>query len=106
MKNDVVVITGASAGVGRAAARGNVVVVGLFIASWILRFDHRAAPDALDIWLAGIGVGIALITGWLGGELVDRLGIGVHEGANADAPISLSGRPASETKDQGRIRAA
>ena len=29
------------------------------------------------------------VTGWLGGELVDRLGIGVDEGANPNAPSSL-----------------
>jgi hypothetical protein len=41
-----------------------------------------------------VGAGLALVTGWLGGELVDRLGIGVDDGANPDAPSSLSGRPA------------
>jgi hypothetical protein len=30
----------------------------------------------------------------LGGELVDRLGVGVDRGANLNAPISLSGKPA------------
>lgn len=30
--------------------------------------------------------------GWLGGELVDRLGVGVDNGANLDAPNSMSGR--------------
>jgi uncharacterized membrane protein len=34
------------------------------------------------------------VGGWLGGELVDRLGVGVDEGANVDAPSSLSGQPA------------
>ena len=33
-------------------------------------------------------------TGWLGGELVDRLGVGVDPGANLNAPSSISGRPA------------
>jgi uncharacterized membrane protein len=36
------------------------------------------------------GLGLALVTGWLGGELVDRLGVGVDEGANLDAPSSLT----------------
>src|SRR5215510_8210399 len=35
---------------------------------------------------------LALVSGWLGGELVDRLGVGVHDGANLDAPSSLSRR--------------
>jgi hypothetical protein len=40
---------------------------------------------------------LALFTGWLGGELVDRLGVGVDEGANLNAPSSLSGQKASMT---------
>ena len=32
------------------------------------------------------------VTGWLGGELVDRLGIGGDEGANSNTPTSLSQR--------------
>ena len=39
-----------------------------------------------------LGAGLALVTGWLGGELVDRLAIGVDDGANVDAPSSLSTR--------------
>ncbi len=31
--------------------------------------------------------------GWLGGELVERLGISVEEGAHPDAPSSLGNRP-------------
>jgi uncharacterized membrane protein len=49
------------------------------------------------IVLSAIAVCTALVTGWLGGELVDRMAIGVDEGAHADAPSSLSGRPARET---------
>jgi uncharacterized membrane protein len=37
-----------------------------------------------------VGVVIAAASGWLGGELVDRLAIGIDEGANPDAPSSLS----------------
>jgi len=76
---------------------GNVVVVGLFAASWFLRRSNPAEPLLLAIILSAVGVGLAMITGWLGGELVDRLGVGVAEGAHIDAPSSLSGRPASET---------
>jgi hypothetical protein len=35
------------------------------------------------------------VTGWLGGELVDRLGVGVDDGAHLDAPNTLSGLPAA-----------
>ena len=74
---------------------GNVVVVGLFIASWFLRRPDPGLPPVLTIVLSAIAVGIALVTGWLGGELVDRMGIGVDEGANVNAPSSLSGRKAA-----------
>jgi hypothetical protein len=38
---------------------------------------------------------IALCTGWLGGELVDRLAVGVDPGAHVDAPSSLTSRRAA-----------
>jgi len=36
-----------------------------------------------------VGVLLASLTGWLGGELVDRLGVSVDNGAHLDAPNSL-----------------
>jgi uncharacterized membrane protein len=72
---------------------GNVVVVALFIASWFLRRPDPGLPKIAAIVVSAVAVGIALITGWLGGELVDRMGVGVDEGANLNAPSTLSGRP-------------
>jgi uncharacterized membrane protein len=80
--------------VGRLHGGGNVVVVVLFAASWWLRRDTPPDPPMLAIVLAAAGAGLATITGWLGGELVDRLGVGVDDGAHLDAPSSLSGRAA------------
>ena len=82
--------------IGAVHGLGNVLVVGLFGASWLLRGDAPAAPDTAALVLSFAGVGLALFTAWLGGELVDRLGVGVDEGANVNAPSSLSGRPAIE----------
>jgi uncharacterized membrane protein len=80
---------------------GNVVVVLLFALSWLMRRDNPASPPT-DAVVAGLfGLGIALITGWLGGELVGRLGIGVDEGAHPNAPSSLTGRPAASTAGPG-----
>ena len=73
---------------------GNVVVVVLFIASWFLRRGQPNTPGTLALALSFAGVLLALVTGWLGGELVDRLGVGVDDGAHLDSPSSLSGRPA------------
>ena len=80
--------------IGLLHGGGNVVVLLLFVVSWFLRRDLPIAPGGLEITLSALAVGLALVTGWLGGELVDRLGIGVDEGANVDAPSSLSGEPA------------
>lgn len=43
-----------------------------------------------------------MVAGWLGGELVDRLGVGVDDGANLNAPNSLSGRPANAAAPRSR----
>jgi uncharacterized membrane protein len=83
--------------VGAVHGLGNVVVVGLFGASWLLRnAGVETDPGTLSLVLSFAGGGLSIITGWLGGELVDRLGVGVEDGAHLNAPSSLSGRPASE----------
>jgi uncharacterized membrane protein len=71
---------------------GNVVVLLLFGASFVLRWNSPAAPDARALTCSYLGAVLALVTGWMGGELVDRLGVGVHEGANLNAPSSLRHR--------------
>jgi uncharacterized membrane protein len=71
---------------------GNVVVVALFALSWLLRRGQAEyQPDGLAFGLGLVAVLVALGTAWAGGELVERLGVGVDEGANLDAPSSLSG---------------
>ena len=78
--------------VGALHGIGNVVVVALFALSWLMRRDAPAAPETIALALSFGGGILALGTGWLGGELVDRLAIGVDDGAHADAPSSLSVR--------------
>ena len=79
---------------------GNVVVVVLFIVAWLMRSRGTAgaeySPAGLPITLELVALVIALVTGWLGGELVERLGIGVDEGAHPNSPSSLSGEPATK----------
>jgi len=82
--------------IGALHGIGNVIVVGLFAVSWLLRYDHPTYTGSAPLVLSILAVGLALVTGWLGGELVDRLAVGVDDGAHLDAPSSLSGRPASE----------
>jgi uncharacterized membrane protein len=80
--------------VGAIHGIGNVVVVVIFAWSWLLRRPNPMAPSGLAHALAYIGFIIAGVTGWLGGELVTRLGVGVDPNAHVDAPSSLSSRTA------------
>lgn len=90
--------------VGAVHGLGNVIVVALFTASWLVRGSPEAVPSALGFILSFAGGGLSMITGWLGGELVNRLGVGVDEGAHLDAPSSLSGRPARAAQPVGPIK--
>jgi uncharacterized membrane protein len=75
----------------------NALVGGVFAAAWLIRL---AGADRQPTWplllLELIGVVLLGGSGWMGGELVDRMGVGVHPGANLNAPSSLSGRPAAD----------
>jgi uncharacterized membrane protein len=82
--------------VGLVHGLGNVVNVVIFAIAWLLRRDTPHDPEAATIILELIALVGALGTAWLGGELVNRLGVGVDHGANLNAPNSLSGRSAAE----------
>jgi uncharacterized membrane protein len=72
---------------------GNVVVVVLFAVSWFLRGDEPGyVPTTLAFVLGLAGALLATVTGWLGGELVDRLGVGVDPDAGLDAPARFDTR--------------
>jgi uncharacterized membrane protein len=83
--------------IGLLHGGGNVVALLLFVLNWFLRRDYPTTPSGLEIGLSVIAVLLALVSGWLGGELIERLGVGVHEGANLNAPSSLSGQPAKRS---------
>lgn len=82
--------------VGLMHGLANVFVLLLFIGSWWLRRDAPERPEMLAHILVFAGAVLALVGGWLGGELVERLGVSVYAGAHLDAPSSLSNRPASD----------
>jgi uncharacterized membrane protein len=84
--------------IGTMHGVGNVAVVALFAASWLLRRPEPANPPFEAMLFSFLGVLLAVATGWLGGELVARLGIGIDEGAHVNSPSSLSGRPAGENR--------
>jgi uncharacterized membrane protein len=75
--------------VGALHGGGNVLVLALFAASWWLRRGQPDAPEPLPLLLSLGGAALALVTAWLGGELVSRLGVGVADDAHLDAPSSL-----------------
>jgi uncharacterized membrane protein len=86
--------------VGRIHGIGNVVVVLLYAGSWWTRRPSPQEPSGLALTLSFLGVALAAVTAWLGGELVERLGVAVDDGAHLDAPSSLSGTPATATADR------
>src|SRR2546423_8521106 len=60
------------------------VVIILFAVSWWLRRANPDAPKTLAIGLGIVAVAFALIGGWLGGEMVYRLSVGVDFDAHVN----------------------
>lgn len=75
--------------IGALHGAGNAVVVLMFAVSAWLRGRGTLEPGPGALALSFGGAGLSLVTGWLGGELVTRLGVGVSDGAGLDAPSSL-----------------
>ena len=76
--------------IGVAHGTGNAIVIALFCASWLLRAGDPAHPGDAGIALSSLAVMLLAVTGWLGAELVERLGVGVAPRAGLDAPSSLT----------------
>lgn len=88
--------------IGAVHGVGNVIVVGLFGVSWLLRAGaDRWEPNVWALVCGFAGFGLAGFTGWLGGELVERLGVGVDDAANVDAASSLSGAASRSVRPAG-----
>jgi uncharacterized membrane protein len=83
----------------------NVLVVILFAYSWWTRSNTvDAMPTTTLFAIQVVALLMGAFAGWLGGELVDRLGVGVDEGAHLNAPNSLSGLPAYERDTDASMR--
>ena len=82
----------------------NLGVMILFIASWLLRMNYPEVPSTAAFALSFIGVGAASLGGWLGGELVERLGVGVASDANLNAPNSLTAGPSYAARQPAEPR--
>jgi uncharacterized membrane protein len=85
--------------IGLLHGGSNVIVVLAFAVVWWVRSDSPDAAPSASIFAIELGaLVLGAVAGWLGGELVDRLGVGVDDGAHLNAPSSLSGRPARGTR--------
>jgi uncharacterized membrane protein len=73
----------------------NVAVVVLFAVSWLLRVGNNWEPTVWALVCSFAAVALAGVAAWMGGELVERLGVGVDDGAGVDAPSSLTHRRAA-----------
>ncbi len=76
--------------IGLLHGLGNVAVTGLFAGSWLARRKRPSRPSRAAIAASSTGTALAVVTGWLGGELVDRLSVGVDDGAHLNAPNSMT----------------
>src|SRR5258705_10959842 len=72
--------------IGAVHGLGNVVMIALFGLSFFLRSSDPAAPEPLAVILSFAGILLATFTAWLGGEMVNRLAVGVDRGAHLDFP--------------------
>lgn len=80
--------------IARVHGTGNAVVLVLFAVSWLLRMSGNDwRPSVIALILSFAGFALAGLTGWLGGELVERLGVGVDDHAGVNASSSLSHAP-------------
>lgn len=78
--------------IGALHGAGNLFVLVLYAMSWAQRGVSPDTPPGIAFMFSFAGGLLALVAGWLGGELVDRLAVGVDDGAHVDAPSSLRSR--------------
>lgn len=75
----------------------NVLVVAMFAFAWWVRSNSVEVTPTTNLFIVEVAALVfGSVAGWLGGELVDRLAVGVDDGAHLNAPSSLSGRPAAQ----------
>jgi len=91
--------------IGRVHGALNSAMLVLFAISWLTRVGNaNHAAGGGEFTLEVIAVAVGGTAAWFGGELVDRLGIGVHDDANPDAPSSLAGTGGATRPATGRPR--
>lgn len=68
----------------------NVIVLIFFGASAAVRYENILQPNPGAYILSFCGILLLAVAGWLGGELVERMGLGVDTGAHLNAPNSIT----------------
>jgi uncharacterized membrane protein len=72
----------------------NAVVLALFGLSLALRLSEPSQAPTVGALAPGwIGIAVGAVSAWLGGELVQRLGVGIDEHPDVNAPSSLAHPP-------------
>jgi uncharacterized membrane protein len=76
-------------------ARLNILALLLFAASWYLRTDNgleMTGTYKIPMALSGVGLIAVVISGWLGGELVFKHGVGVNPQRDTSADEAAKAR--------------
>lgn len=73
-----------SKAIGAWHGAGNVVVTTLFALSWMERQPDPSSPGIVALLLTYTAAALLMLTGWLGSELVDRLGYPSEIAAEAE----------------------
>ena len=60
----------------------NVTAVVLELVNLVLRLNNNDFIASTGVWISGVVVLILLYSGWKGGDLVYRHGVGVHDRSN------------------------
>jgi uncharacterized membrane protein len=77
--------------IGAMHGVGNAVVLAIFVVSFLVRAESPAyLPDVLPFIIGLGGAAVAIVTAWLGGELVYRMRVAVDDDAHLDAGSSLA----------------
>jgi uncharacterized membrane protein len=78
--------------IGLLHGGSNVLVIAAFAFAWWSRSQTADVVPTTGVFAIEVAaLVLGAVAGWLGGELVDRLGVGVSTGAHLNAPSSLSG---------------
>jgi uncharacterized membrane protein len=72
----------------------NLLAMSFFLTSWLIRMVTGIEDAGVgSLLVAMLGAGMISVSAWYGGELVERLGVGVHADAHLNAPSSLQIEP-------------